>query len=124
MVNTDLGDQSFDASEVRYYRRDYVDVADAPLLRCYDALYSEELRRYHILLDDVSETHITASEKEPSLDMGWRLPRASLLCMPAGGVDNGLLKQERPCTAPATFGVSSQSPNQGLITSLGAFRLS
>ena len=37
MVNTDLGDQSFDASEVTYYRRDYVDVADAPLLRCYDA---------------------------------------------------------------------------------------
>ena len=73
MVNTDLGDQSFDASEVTYYRRDYVDVADAPLLRCYDARYSEALRRYHILLDDVSETHVNASEKAPSLDYGLAL---------------------------------------------------
>lgn len=73
MVNIDLGDQSFDASEVMYYRRDYVDVADAPLLRCYDAQYSEDLGRYHILLDDVSETHITAAEKAPSLDYGLAL---------------------------------------------------
>ncbi len=73
MVNTDLGDESFDASEVTYYRRDYVDVADAPLLRCYDARYSDERRRYHILLDDVSETHVNASEKEPSLAYGLAL---------------------------------------------------
>src|SRR5690606_4214238 len=32
MVNTDLGDEeSFGPSEVEYYARDYVDVADAPL---------------------------------------------------------------------------------------------
>ena len=73
MVHTDLGDESFDASEVNYYRRDYVDVEGAPLLRCYDAQYSEALGRYHILLDDVSETHITAAEKEPSLDYGLAL---------------------------------------------------
>ena len=73
MVNTNLGDQSFDASEVRYYWRDYVDVADAPLLRCYDAQYAEALGRYHILLDDVSETHITAAEKAPTLDYGLAL---------------------------------------------------
>ena len=72
MVNADFGDQSFDASEVMYYRRDHVDVADAPLLPCYDAHYSEELKCYHILLDDVSETHITAAEKVPSSPMGWR----------------------------------------------------
>ncbi len=73
MVNTDLGDESFDASEVTYYQRDYVDVADAPLLRCYDARYSEELRRYHVLLDDVSETHVNASEKKPTLAYGLAL---------------------------------------------------
>ena len=73
MVNTDLGDESFDASEVMYYRRDYVDVADAPLLRCYDAAYSEEIRRYHVLLDDVSETRVNASEKAPSLAYGLAL---------------------------------------------------
>ncbi len=60
MVNTNPDGESFDASEVTYYGRDYVDVEDAPLLRCYDAMYSEELGRYHILLDDVSETHVNA----------------------------------------------------------------
>ena len=73
MVNTDLGDESFDASEVTYYRRDYADVPDAPLLRCYDARYSEELRRYHVLLDDISDTHVNASEKEPTLAYGLAL---------------------------------------------------
>jgi hypothetical protein len=73
MVNTDLDDESFDASEVTYYRRDYVDVAAAPLLRCYDARHSEERRRYHVLLDDVSETHVNASEKEPTLAYGLAL---------------------------------------------------
>jgi hypothetical protein len=74
MVNTDLGDgEFFGPSEVDYYIRDYVDVVDAPLLRCYDARYSEDLGRYHILLDDVSGTHITASEKEPSLAYGLAL---------------------------------------------------
>jgi len=73
MVDTDLGDESFDASEVNYYRRDYADVEGAPLLRCYDAQYSEDLGRYHILLDDVSETHFTAAGKEPSLDYGLAL---------------------------------------------------
>ena len=45
MVDTDLGDgEFFGPSEVDYYTRDYVDVAGAPLLRCYDARYSEELQ--------------------------------------------------------------------------------
>lgn len=73
MVNTDLVDEAFDASEVTYYQRDYVDVADAPLLCCYDAHYSEELKRYHVPLDDVSETHVIAAEKAPSLDYGLAL---------------------------------------------------
>lgn len=73
MVSTDQQDESFDESEFTYYSRDYVDVVDAPLLRCYDAAYSGQLKRYHILLDDVSETHTTAGEKAPTLGYGLAL---------------------------------------------------
>jgi Ecdysteroid kinase-like family len=77
MVETDLGDgESFSDSEVTYYMRDYTDLAAAPILRCYDARYSPELRRYHILLEDVSETHIAAAEKEPTLAYGLALGEA------------------------------------------------
>jgi hypothetical protein len=74
MVNCDTGDDEFfGESEVMYYVRDYVDVNNAPLIRCYDAVYSKELQRYHILLHDVSETHIEAAEKEPTLEYGLAL---------------------------------------------------
>ncbi len=74
MVDTDTGDgEFFGESEVSYYRRDYVDVEDAPLLHCYDAAYSEAGQRYHLLLDDVSETHVEAAEKEPTLEFGLAL---------------------------------------------------
>lgn len=73
MVNTDLEDEFFGDSEVTYYNRDYVDVANAPLLRCYDGAYSETLKRYHLLLDDVSPTHLVACEKAPTLEYGLAL---------------------------------------------------
>ncbi len=71
MVNTDTGDDEFfGPSEVHYYTRDYVDVPDAPLIRCYHAAYSEAQQRYHLLLDDVSETHVLALDKSPTLAYG------------------------------------------------------
>jgi len=70
MVFTDAGDEYFSDSEVRYYTHDYIDVANAPLLRCYDTAYSDALNRYHLLLDDVSETHVEAAEQEPTLAYG------------------------------------------------------
>ncbi len=73
MVNTDLDDEFFGASEVTYYTRDYVGVEDAPLIRCYAGAYSETQRRYYLLLDDVSETHIEAAQKTPTLDYGLAL---------------------------------------------------
>jgi hypothetical protein len=73
MVNTDLGDESFGNSEVTYYSRDYVDVADAPLLRCYSAAYSAEKKRYHLLLEDVSQTHVEATHRAPTLAYGRAL---------------------------------------------------
>lgn len=80
MVDTDLGEgESFGDSEVTYYLRDYVDVKNAPLIRCYDAGYCPELQRYHLLLDDVSETHCPATEKEPTLEYGMSLAEAFAL---------------------------------------------
>ncbi|WKZ37133.1 MAG: hypothetical protein QY332_04235 [Anaerolineales bacterium] len=74
MVDTDTGDgEFFTDSEVNFYTRDYVDVENAPLLRWYDAEYSAELNRYHILLEDVSDTHIKAGDKEPTLEYGLAL---------------------------------------------------
>lgn len=69
-------DESFGGSEVAYYTRDYVDVKNAPIIRCYDGAYSEELKRSHVLLDDISETHIEAAEKEPTLEYGLALAEA------------------------------------------------
>lgn len=76
MVNTDLEDESFGASEVDYYTRDYVDVEGAPLIRCYDASFSPEQQRYHLLLDDLSETHVEAGRKVPALNYGLALAEA------------------------------------------------
>jgi Ser/Thr protein kinase RdoA (MazF antagonist) len=75
MVDTGASssDEFFGASEVTYYTRDYVDVENAPLLTCYDGAYSESLGRYHPLLEDVSETHVEAAEKEPTLEYGLAL---------------------------------------------------
>ncbi len=66
-------DEFFGASEVTYYTRDYVGVEAAPLIRCYSAAFSAELQRYHLLLDDLSETHVEAAEKAPTLEYGLAL---------------------------------------------------
>jgi len=73
MVNADLDDEFFGASEVTYYTRDYLGVDGAPLIRCYDAEYSEELKRYHLLFDDLSDTHVRAAEKPVTLEYGLAL---------------------------------------------------
>lgn len=74
MVDTDLGNgEFFGDSEVTCYTRDYVDVKNAPLLRCYDAAYSKEINRYHLLLEGVLESHIEAYDKNPTLEYGLAL---------------------------------------------------
>ncbi|MFZ0545329.1 MAG: hypothetical protein WAM60_07820 [Candidatus Promineifilaceae bacterium] len=66
-------EESFGGSEVAYYTQDYAGLQNAPLLRCYDSVYSETMSRYHLLLQDVSETHVKAAEKEPVLAYGLAL---------------------------------------------------
>ena len=73
MVNADQGDEFFGPSEVHYYTRDYVGVKGVPLVRCYDAVYSEERQRYHLLLDDLSETHVEQATRSPTLEHGLAL---------------------------------------------------
>lgn len=73
LVNADQGDEFFGPSEVNFYARDYVGVQGVPLVRCYDAVYSAETLRYHILLDDLSETHLAATAKPPTLEHGLAL---------------------------------------------------
>ncbi len=77
MVDADTGDgEFFGASEVDYYLRDYVDVPDAPLLRCYDGCYAATIHRYHLLLEDVSASHTIACDKPPTLAYGLALAEA------------------------------------------------
>lgn len=60
-------DGVFGPSEVRFHTRDYVDLEDAPLPRCHHAAYDEgPPRRYHVLLEDLSRTHHTPREMQPT----------------------------------------------------------
>lgn len=73
LVDADLDDEFFGPSEVTYYTRDYIDVPDAPIIRCYDAAFSEEQLRYHLLLDDLSDSYVEAADKTPTLEYGLAL---------------------------------------------------
>lgn len=73
VCRTNLEDESFGPSEVNYYARDYVGVDGLPLLSCYDAAYSAEMGAYHILLDDVSDTHRESHGRTPTLAYGLAL---------------------------------------------------
>ena len=73
IVDAQMNGESFDTSEVNYYARDYAGVNGVPLVRCYDTAFSVELQRYHILLDDLSETHVEAAGKAPTLEYGFAL---------------------------------------------------
>lgn len=81
-VNADQDEEYFGPSEVDYYVRDYVGVDGAPLIRCYDGVFSAEQRRYHLLLDDLSDSHVEAGTKTPTLEYGLALAEA-LACLHA-----------------------------------------
>jgi hypothetical protein len=63
-------------SEVDYYTRDYAGCEDAPLVPCYDACYSRELGAYHILLEDLTETHQTTWHEKPTHEHALTMARA------------------------------------------------
>ena len=74
IVRSDPNDEeAFGDSEVLYYTRDYLDVPDAPLIRCHDAAYSVADQCYHLLLDDVTATQVEATHRPPSLEYALAL---------------------------------------------------
>jgi hypothetical protein len=48
---------SSDSKEVEFYNLVASQMDDPPFVRCYDAAYSSESGHYHLLLDDLSDTH-------------------------------------------------------------------
>jgi hypothetical protein len=48
----------FAKNENEFYTRLAPGMVDPPLVRCYDAVYAPETGRSHILMDDLSETHL------------------------------------------------------------------
>ena len=98
-VDADQDEEFFGSSEVDYYLRDYVGLACAPLLGCYDGSYSAERRRYYLLLDDVSDSHVEVKTKTPTLAYGLVLAEA-LACLASaltlrltGGVQQDAIEQ-------------------------------
>jgi Phosphotransferase enzyme family len=67
--------ETFGRSEVDYYTRDYVALADAPLVRCYDAQFAPGVG-YHLLLEDLSETHHNRRDAPPTLAYGLAVAEA------------------------------------------------
>jgi hypothetical protein len=70
------GNGVFGPSEVHLYTRDYMGLAGAPLPRCFDAQYQDAPLAYHLLLEDVSETHIGNFDRTPALPYGLALAEA------------------------------------------------
>ena len=99
---------TFGRSEVDYYRRDYADMADPPLVRCWDAQYDPAVG-YHLLLDDLSATHTDRRDLTPTLAHGLALADAlgrlhrHHWCSrpaPAEAVINRYLDEIRPGVSP------------------------
>lgn len=66
---------SFGPSEVDYYMHDYVSMIDAPLVKCWNAEFDSQLG-YHLLLDDLAETHTNRREVQPNREYGLAVARA------------------------------------------------
>jgi hypothetical protein len=45
--------------EVEFYSRIAAHMSDPPVIRCYDAVFSEEAGRFHLLMEDLSGTHVS-----------------------------------------------------------------
>lgn len=116
-VNADQDDEFFGESEVNYYMRDYKDVSCAPIPRCYDAVFSERQRRYHLLLDDVADTHIEAKHKPRTLDYGLALAEG-LACLHAAwwGERLGAIGERIPSAEQITRFIEVARPGAGHIT--------
>ncbi|MBC8160190.1 MAG: phosphotransferase, partial [Roseiflexaceae bacterium] len=71
-----LCQSTFGRSELDYLTRDYAQVADAPIPRCYDAQIDEAIPAYHLLMDDLGATHHNNWQDSPSLAYAEALAEA------------------------------------------------
>ncbi|HEY0324122.1 MAG TPA: oxidoreductase family protein [Pyrinomonadaceae bacterium] len=53
------------SKEVEFYSTIAREMPDPPFIHCYDAVYSSELGKSHLLLDDLSETHFQPESPLP-----------------------------------------------------------
>ncbi|HZG57432.1 phosphotransferase [Paenibacillus sp.] len=68
------GGGTFGRSEVDYYTKDYAGQSGVPIPKCYDAGYED--RSYHLLLEDLTDTHRNNWEVEPTPAYGKAAARA------------------------------------------------
>lgn len=100
--------QTFGRSEVDYYTRDYVGLADAPLVRCFSARFDPAVG-YQLLLEDLSSTHHDRRDVPPTLEHGRAVAQALAALhkhhwqsqpAPAEAVLNRYLDEVRPGMQP------------------------
>ncbi len=89
LCNPGLG--TFGDSEIIYYSMIATEINDAPIPRCYHSAYNKETGNYHLLLEDLSDTH--APDIQPTWDLAtstmfslaqlhvswWNNPKLSLV---------------------------------------------
>lgn len=66
---------TFGRSEVDYYTQDYIGMENPPLVRCYEARFTEGAG-YHILLEDLGDAYQNRFETPPTLEYGLALAEA------------------------------------------------
>lgn len=66
---------TFGRSEIDYYMRDYRELPEAPLVRCFDAQYEAGVG-YHLLLEDLAASHTDRKVVAPTLAYGLALAEA------------------------------------------------
>src|SRR5215213_11172343 len=69
------GPGTFGDSEIIYYSIVAGEISDAPIPRCYHAAYHPENGNYHLLLEDLSETHA------PDIEPTWELATSTISSM-------------------------------------------
>ena len=63
---------TFGDSEIIYYTIVAAEISDAPIPRCYHSAYRKEDGKYHLLLEDLSDTHA------PDIEPTWELAASTI----------------------------------------------
>jgi len=69
------GSGTFGDSEIVYYSIVAAEISDPPIPRCYHSAYLKEQGKYHLLLEDLSDTHA------PDIKPTWKLASNTIASM-------------------------------------------